>query len=320
VLTGDHEHFSNNLKLPHWASDKWCWECHADRKGHNTGLRFPEGASCCTRRDRDDELGERLSPHPVFTIPGVTRHSVAQDALHILFTKGVLSHALASCLHTMCWDGLGRQTVSPAHRLGALFTRVQQLYLERASPTRLTNLRLKMFVDPDRPHAAYPTLRAKGAETKHLLGIMAQIAEELSSPGSDHDLHRARLLSSISAFSDHMDACPMFPSEVQAAEARHHMQAFLKEAQWLKDRATAEGRMLWHIVPKHHMAEHMAEQFRFLNPRFVWTFRAEDFVGRVATLAHSVSFGTPARRLSTKIMEKYRLMLHIKYTRKIQEE
>ncbi len=110
--------------------------------------------------------------------------------MHLLFTKGVLSHALASCLHTMCWDSLARQTVSPAHSLGALFARVQQLYLQRASPTRLTNLRFKQFVDPDRPHAAYPTLRAMGAETQHLLGRMARIAEELRCPGSDHDLHR----------------------------------------------------------------------------------------------------------------------------------
>ena len=27
LLGGDHEHFSNCLKLPHWNKPMWCWEC-----------------------------------------------------------------------------------------------------------------------------------------------------------------------------------------------------------------------------------------------------------------------------------------------------
>ncbi len=86
----------------------------------------------------------------------------------------------------------------------------------------------------------------------------------------------------------------------------HHMQALLKH------QATAEGRMLGHSVPKHHMAEHMAEQFRFLNPRL--RCRPRTNIGPRGLLRH------PARTLSSTIMERYRLMLHITYTRRIQEE
>ena len=29
LLIGDHEHFSNTLKLAHWNHPKFCWECDA---------------------------------------------------------------------------------------------------------------------------------------------------------------------------------------------------------------------------------------------------------------------------------------------------
>ncbi len=61
------------------------------------------------------------------------------------------------------------------------------------------------------------------------------------------------------------------------------------------------------------MAEHLAEQLGFLNPRFRWTFgllctpACFPCLGRVATLAHLVPLGTPARRgLSTQFRAKYR--------------
>ena len=37
-------------------------------------------------------------------------------------------------------------------------------------------------------------------------------------------------------------------------------------------------------------------------------------------MAHSCTFGTPATRLSLKFMAKYRLMLHVRYTRNVQED
>ena len=40
------------------------------------------------------------------------------------------------------------------------------------------------------------------------------------------------------------------------------------------------GRQLYHIVPKRHMAQHLGEAFAYMNPKFYWTFKAEDFVGK----------------------------------------
>ena len=65
LLEGDHEHFSNCLRMPHWSSDKFCWECTAGKP-----VRFVKGSCGCPKRPLKDEATKRMSPHPVFTIPG----------------------------------------------------------------------------------------------------------------------------------------------------------------------------------------------------------------------------------------------------------
>ena len=68
----------------------------------------------------------------------------------------------------------------------------------------------------------------------------------------------------------------------------------------------------WHLVFKHHMFEHMAQQCQWLNPRYTWTFKSEDYVGRISKLAHACTYGVQPSELPKKIFEKYRIMLHLK--------
>ena len=41
----------------------------------------------------------------------------------------------------------------------------------------------------------------------------------------------------------------------------------------------------------------------------------EDFVGRISTLAYSVSHGVRSTRLSLKVAAKYKILLHLRLTR-----
>lgn len=320
VLTGDHEHFSNCLGMPHWSSKQFCWECHADKGGPITGLTFINGTSGCQRRDVTDEIEGRRSQHPVFTLPGVTRHSIAHDALHVLFNKGVLAHVLGSALHSWCWPRIGRQAHRPEAILANIWQRIKELYTQHAvAGTRLANLHLKMFVDPNAPFRQPPFLKTKAGETKHLLPIVACIAHERDD-GSPEAGRLCIVLDAMVALTKLFDEAAVVPSATDSQQAKSYMKTFLTEAQWLRDFAAAQDRKLWHIVPKFHMAEHMVEQFEHLNCSAVWTFKSEDFVGRVAKVAHSVSFGVAARLLSQKIMAKYRVLLHLLYTRKVNDD
>ena len=78
-------------------------------------------------RTVQDELLKRISEHGFFCMVGVTSCSVAQDALHILFANGVLSHLFGSYLHTLCY--VNKSTAPPAaYTMGIVAQRVQELY------------------------------------------------------------------------------------------------------------------------------------------------------------------------------------------------
>ena len=109
-------------------------------------------------------------------------------------------------------------------------------------------------------------------------------------------------------------------SEEMSALALEAMTGFLVETQWLKAWALEAGLVLVHLVPKHHFCLHLAEEARFLNPRFTWTYRTEHFVGKMSNLAMSVSHGVRSTRLSLFCFSKYRFYLHLVLTMFLQED
>ena len=52
-----------------------------------------------------------------------------------------------------------------------------------------------------------------------------------------------------------------------------------------------------------------------MNFRIHHNFRSEHFVGQISQLGHSCSFGVKSTRVSVKLMEKYRILLHLQLTR-----
>ena len=150
----------------------------------------------------------------------------------------------------------------------------------------MNHLKLSMFCDESRPQQSHPMLRAKGAECKHLVPVVAHICRELSN-GSEEDTHRSDLLTALADFGDLMDSSPMVPSAEVSSTATELMRSALQNADWLQQHALATGTPLWHIVFKHHFAEHLAGSFVYLNPKYGWCFKMEDYVGRISILAHS---------------------------------
>ena len=108
-----------------------------------------------------------------------------------------------------------------------------------------------------------------------------------------------------------------------AQESDHVIQLiddFLKDVLWLSAWAEQEGRLCYHYTIKFHMLQHLALAAKYINPRFYWCFKAEDYVGKLAVMAHSVSMGVKSTRLAIKLCEKYREFLHFRFTRGCVEE
>lgn len=312
--------FANVLKLPHWTSASPCWECDCKKE--------PMPAGKCVKTIRpslqrfvlvDSKTAAEMpaSQHPIFSIPGVTSRIVRGDPLHILFTKGIYADLLGSILHYLCWkEGPGRvQTVSPCKRLGLIFEQVQKVYRDNATPTRLTNLKLSMFVKESAPHAQFPFLKSKGAECKHLAPALLHVCKLILDANNPVDQQIVSALESMCTLVEVYDQCGMFLSEADHRTALQKAEMFLDSYDWLQKWALSLDRKLFHAAIKFHTFWHLVQNSKYLNPRFHWCFKSEDFVGRISRLTHSVSMAVKSTRLSLKVVPKYKLLLHLRLTR-----
>ena len=216
----------------------------------------------------------------------------------------------------MCfYDWPQRQRVSPTTRLQKIFARVKELYSERKTTARLTNLRLSMITDTQKPRKAYPCLEAKAAETKHFLPCLEEVVKE--SLPEDNPIHHTMLecLKAFNQISQHFDAIAGFPTPSEFAIAQDLANRFFDQYDDLHAWALSKHRKLFHITHKFHTAHHLIRNAQHLSFRMHHNFRAEDFVGQISVVGHSVSFGNAATRVCQKLTQKYLILLHLQLTR-----
>ena len=324
-IIGEHEYFNNTLGLPHWASHHPCWECDAE---NFTPCTFRKGyKEICLEKQRfsiythEECLADPFSDHALFKLPHVSSCMVRGDPLHILFCKGLYSHLIGGVLHYMCYyEGPKKKAAKrPQDRLAVLFSQIQIYYSEQGCKNRLTNLKLSMFTDVQKPWSKYASLDCKGAEARHLLPalipvIQAAFAETMEGC-EDHMLRACTSLEKLVKLWDEMS---WFPTAAEYEQTLHLAGAFLRSYEWLNIWSLGKDRKSFNIVAKHHSFVHLTQNSRFLNPKLHWCFKGEDFVGQMSRLTHSVSMGVSATRLSNKVAPKYRILVHLFLTRSMQ--
>lgn len=319
-IQGDHDFFSNVLGLPHWRSRMPCWECDGSNDAEPTHKCIktihPEKHSFVLVSNQQAAANPR-SNHPIFRIPGITTRLVRGDGLHIMFTKGLYAHLLGSILAFICWnEGPGAaQTVPPWKRLALLFDQIQCYYQEHSVETRLTNLKLSMFTKARSPHSEHAFLNAKGAECKHLAPALLKVCLDALDPDNPVHSNIIKALEGLVGLVQTFDNAGMYLDTGEYLLALRKAEVFLEHYDWLHEWALAENRKLFHVVVKHHTFEHLVQNSKYLNPRFHWCFKSEDFVGKISRLTHSVSMATRSTKLSLKVAPKYSLMFHLRLTR-----
>ena len=109
--------------------------------------------------------------------------------------------------------------------------------------------------------------------------------------------------------SDHK-AEPFLPVE-EAKKFRTCVNKFLQDYVKLANAADDSHKVLFAVVPKHHMLFHLGLRSMFLNPRRGNTMLDEDFVGKMKDLVQSCAHGTESHLNPQKVMEKYGWAKHI---------
>jgi hypothetical protein len=98
-------------------------------------------------------------------------------------------------------------------------------------------------------------------------------------------------------------------TDAEATDARRELFTGLEKWARLSAHAsTVLGRLLFHVVNKHHFAAHIAIQARWLNPEVSWTYQYEDLMGKVKRVAAAARDGTPRVLIGRKVAERYRVV------------
>ena len=320
AIQGDQEFYSNVLKLGHWSSKHPCHECDC-QKATFKKTPCPLGKSWKIIKQEEQQF-EYISPqqallakrsnHPLFTIPGVSTSLVRGDALHILYSRGVGAHLAGSLLHYICYfDWPKRQAVNPSKRLQLIFEKIKEQYTLMQVSSRLNNLRLSMITEPDKPHKGYPVLEAKAAEVKHFLPCLQRILADVL---DDDDAVHVQMMDCLKAFNELValfDSIGAFPTPGEFDRAENLAKRFFDQYSDLHDWALTKGRKLFNKTFKTHTMHHMIRNSKYLNFRLHQNYRAEDFVGQISVIGHSISFGNKATRVCQKLSQKYLVLLHL---------
>ena len=319
-LQGDHEMFSNVLHLPHWNNEFPCWECDCQRP-LTKGAPCPDGKSFKLIRQSEqnfeyiknpEALSKGKSTHMLFDIHGLSTRMVRHDGLHVLFVQGVCGHLLGGILHCLCFfDGKGKQSVKPSDRLAIIFSQVQQKYKEFETSTRLTNLKLSMVCDTKKPRSSFPKLECKGAETKHFMKPFLEITKSMLGPELPEHQNMVEALQALVELVDLFDQADLFLTRAEYIEAVNLGKRFFDHFADLVDWAKSKNRLLFHTTIKFHTLHHLILNSKEINPKYCWNWRGEDFVGKVSKLGMSVCMGVKSTKLSCKLMDKYRILLHL---------
>ena len=155
-------------------------------------------------------------------------------------------------------------TDSVETNLGRFWERVWN-HNSTGATCRISNLTLGMVVNTGSPHADYPHLRLKAAETRHFIPVLSKICQGFL--GSKQQRVRAEAAQALTQFYEHLDYCDYVPTTAQHLMLEKLWWNFLRKYQWLSENASKKSLKLYDATPKFHYSSHLTAQSFYLNPR-----------------------------------------------------
>ena len=309
-LRGDWKWQAEALNLKqHWGTNFCCHLCRAHKRirrllythfGRNSLLRRTH---ISYHRFRDQyEIDPQRSP--LLAIIGFDIWRCWPDAMHLL-DLGLYQFIVASCMFELAiqgvWGGASREE------------RFFSAHVEYVAWCQLHNLppcpRFQYAkVCPTNDNYAFTQQSAKASQTRYLV---RWVCEVLQRPGVSEGMHGGIRLAMFSRFVAFENVCGRNGRYLPQGE-RDLIAQYMEEAllclNALAAEAIAAGNLyLWHIVPKAHMASHMAFDCAGagVNPRRVTCYADEDMVGRMKRVM-SRCHGGSAGRMG---MERYAILV-----------
>ena len=311
AITGDGEHFQNELKLAGWSHNNCCFSCHCNK----SDLPFNDfRASAEWRKTVVQHKGATPTKHEISKVPGVNGHSFCYDTLHIL-EEGVTSHVIANIMFDMVIHG-EVDGATQELRIKTLFKKLCGQYEELGinSSNQVRRLQLSTFCNPKKKYDNFPELSGvKARHIRYLVSPFVQLCQEMCDDGS-YKKHRLQCITSLEKMYTALETEGLHPPHQAYKDYKKSTDLCLLHYSKLAKIAISKHLLQWSTVHKHHLACHMPDQLRFLNCKFVSTYSGETMVGFMASLGHSCLNGTPPHMVSAKVAWRYRLGMHLRLT------
>ena len=266
-------------------------------------------------------LRQRNPAHPIFKAPGVSIYTLCLDILHVL-DLGFSSH----CIGNVCFDFVVCKVPAAQRQLALkkLWAYVQEHQGEAGHGKLLSKFTLN-FTKPKALSTTYPCLAhlkaaqdpwhhkgslsppnscvKVGSKVRTLVPVFSKLCRDWCD-GSTYSLKRKDLLAHLDMYYNHVYDSGLVPEKQEARAALGHMEAALQTYQFLAAKAVKENSCQWSMVPKLHYCNELAIQGLTLNPRYVWCYGSEDFVGRLSELGSSCLRGVSTCDMPFLLSEK----------------
>ena len=297
---GDWMWYAELFSFPRWNANWMCWLCQASKDNYKD---FRNNA--CWRKERLTPRqffakleAQGISPSPLFQAIGFSLLMVMIDVLHCMdlgCSQDILGNIFWEAMPIVC---KGR---SQKAQVEDLWGRIRQYYKEFQPTTTLQVLTLEMV----RQRGKSPKLRAKGAETRHLVPFGVLVANDLHQQvGTTRSETILKVANSLFELYCLFGTRPVNHKAI--AETCNRLCLMYSS---LGDGTDVKGSS-WRVKPKFHMmcelCEYQVETFG--SPEEFWAYADESFVGFVAEFSCRRGGAANATRTSEHVMDRFRAL------------
>ena len=275
---------ANSSTIPYWdASPGAKWHKH----------RHTEGRFAALIRENCQQMS------PLFSIPGFTMMNICIDMLHAVdlgIAQEIVGNVFFEALGSFA-PGKNRKL-----QLDELVVRMKDHYSRMRTRNRMTHLTMDMV----RRDGKAPRLRAKGAETKHIVPFALEIAT--AQYAANEDDHAMNVLQCVSGLLDFYMASGLRPYPWKLAQdaCRTVSTAYVK----LHAEADANDVLAWRIKPKLHIFMELGlyQTSELGDPESYWAYADEDHMGTVHQLTASRGGPSGPASAAVRVIERSRVL------------
>ena len=287
-----------------------CFKCHASKSGTHP---FTDPSRSATWRGTCVEtylflhiaLSTGAFVSAIFEWPGWGKHGCSFmeiDLMHV-GCLGIVQYLLGNVLHELFVE-MGGTSTNWKETCGHLNMLIKQAARKLDKGPPVNQLTLNMM----KSGAKAPKLKAKAAESRHMLAAVCKLLETYLPPKNDYQNTRYNCVKYLALFYEEVaDWTPgVSPAKVKDY-ARRHLELYLELARHYIDDLnfldTEWVRYRWY--PKHHLFSHLVDDdLAFCdNPRDCWCYGDESFLGEMIGVAEAVN----AKVVHRSVMTTFRL-------------